>query len=217
MKNTDDFTPHAHHGHHGHHRRCGLGAPLPPESMGYGGFDRRRHGRAFAFAAEAGRPMMGERGPHGGRRARRGQVRDSVLKLLAEQPRNGYQIMTELADRTLGAWSPSPGAVYPCLSLLLDEKLIEACEIDHQKAYRLTETGQAAADALPEAPWAAEAGPQPDDSGARALWGEFRSLAKTLHLAHEQATPEQLAELTADLATLRRTIYARLADAPETA
>ena len=63
-------------------------------------------------------------GPAPRGRGRRGHVRTSILALLAEQPLNGYQIMQTLAERTDGAWKPSPGAVYPALSQLEDEGLI---------------------------------------------------------------------------------------------
>ncbi|MGH7486561.1 MAG: PadR family transcriptional regulator, partial [bacterium] len=48
-----------------------------------------------------------------GSRARRGDVRTAILALLAEQPRNGYQIMQELGDRSGGRWHPSAGSIYP--------------------------------------------------------------------------------------------------------
>ena len=59
-----------------------------------------------------------------GSRARRGDVRAAILSLLSEQPRNGYQIMRELAERSQGAWRPSPGSVYPSLQQLEDEGLV---------------------------------------------------------------------------------------------
>ena len=59
-----------------------------------------------------------------GARARRGDVRAAILSLLSEQPRNGYQIMRELAERSQGAWRPSPGSVYPQLQQLEDEGLV---------------------------------------------------------------------------------------------
>src|SRR5262245_7555128 len=59
-----------------------------------------------------------------GPRVRRGNVRAAILSLLAEQPRNGYQLMRELAERSQGAWRPSPGSVYPSLQQLEDEGLV---------------------------------------------------------------------------------------------
>ena len=89
-----------------------------------------RHGRGpFGFG-----PPWGGRGGHPpfpffrGPRARRGDVRAGILALLREQPRNGYQIMQELEQRSGGLWRPSPGSVYPALQLLEDEGLVRVEE-----------------------------------------------------------------------------------------
>src|SRR5690348_9204310 len=42
-------------------------------------------------------------------RARRGDVRTAILDVLAVEPMNGYQIIQQIAERTGGAWKPSPG------------------------------------------------------------------------------------------------------------
>ncbi|MFJ6777392.1 PadR family transcriptional regulator, partial [Kitasatospora sp. NPDC091257] len=54
-------------------------------------------------------------GPHGrrGGRARRGDVRASLLALLKERPMHGYEMIAEITERTGGAWRPSPGSIYP--------------------------------------------------------------------------------------------------------
>jgi DNA-binding PadR family transcriptional regulator len=65
-------------------------------------------------------------GRHGGKRGRGGRLLDYgefrhvVLTLLAEQPRHGYDIIRAVDQRTAGAYSPSPGVVYPTLALLED-------------------------------------------------------------------------------------------------
>ena len=56
---------------------------------------------------------MGPGGFRRGRKARRGDVRTAALLLLAEEPRNGYQIMQEIEERSGGVWSPSPGVGLP--------------------------------------------------------------------------------------------------------
>ncbi len=63
-------------------------------------------------------------GPPRGRRARRGAVKEAVLVLLAEDPRNGYALMQEIEARSEGAWRPSPGSIYPALAMMEDEGLI---------------------------------------------------------------------------------------------
>ena len=79
----------------------------------------------------------------GGPRARRGDVRAAILALLAEEPRNGYQLIQEIAERTQDMWRPSPGAVYPALSQLEDEGLVRAQELDGKRTFTLTDEGRA--------------------------------------------------------------------------
>ena len=74
-------------------------------------------------------------------RARRGDVRAAVLLLLAEAPRNGYQIIQELGERSRGAWRPSPGSVYPVLQQLEDEGLVVSSTADVGRLYRITDAG----------------------------------------------------------------------------
>src|SRR5271167_4922956 len=102
-------------------------------------------GRSFGFGprGEWG-GFGGPRGPRGrGRKARRGDIRTAALLLLAEEPRNGYQIMQEVSERSDGVWRPSPGSVYPALQQLEDEGLIRSDEIDGRKLFRLTDEGRA--------------------------------------------------------------------------
>src|SRR5271167_362012 len=133
--------------------RCG-----PPE----GGRARHRHRRfgagpggefgGFPFAGFA--PGGGRFGR--GRKARRGDIRTAALLLLAEEPRNGYQIMQEVEERSEGVWRPSPGSVYPALAQLEDEGLIRSEETDGRKLFVLTEAGREQIAARPEgapAPW----------------------------------------------------------------
>ncbi|MGW8700879.1 PadR family transcriptional regulator [Streptomyces eurythermus] len=93
----------------------------------------------------------GRGGPRG--RARRGDVRASLLALLKERPMHGYEMIQEIAERSGGAWKPSPGSVYPTLQLLEDEGLIASQSEGGKKLFALTESGRAAAEEGPDAPW----------------------------------------------------------------
>ncbi|MGH7606842.1 MAG: PadR family transcriptional regulator, partial [Gemmatimonadales bacterium] len=101
---------------------AGLPEPPDPEQHshrpGGPGHRGRRHGRGrFGPGFGPGFPPHGP-SPFGGRRGRRtnrGDVRTAVLALVAEQPRHGYEIIQEIAERSAGAWRPSPGSVYPTL------------------------------------------------------------------------------------------------------
>jgi len=148
-----------------------------------------------------------------GYRARRGQLRASILVLLAEQARNGYQLMGTIAARTASAWKPSPGALYPALTQLVEEGLIVEATVDGSRQYQLTETGQVEAAKQTPQPWedAALRGRQGFEERL-ALWREFRLLGGTLHLAQVSATPTQMVEITRSLKTQRRTIHKLLGD-----
>ena len=78
-----------------------------------------------------------------GRRMRRGNVRAAILLLLEEEPRNGYQVMQEIEQRSEGAWRPSPGSVYPAFQLLADEGLIRGEARDGGNVFELTDAGRA--------------------------------------------------------------------------
>ena len=93
---------------------------------------------------EAGRHGHGGWGPgeHRGPRARRGDVRTALLILLAEEPRNGYQLMQEIERRSDGAWRPSPGSVYPALQQLEDERLVATAEHDGNRVFEITDAGR---------------------------------------------------------------------------
>ncbi|MCX4809520.1 MULTISPECIES: PadR family transcriptional regulator [unclassified Streptomyces] len=94
----------------------------------------------------------GRGGPRGGR-ARRGDVRASILALLKDRPMHGYEMIQEIAERSGGAWKPSPGSVYPTLQLLEDEGLIASESEGGKKLFALTEAGRTAAEEGPDAPW----------------------------------------------------------------
>ena len=73
---------------------------------------------------------------------RHGALRLYLLKLLSEQPRHGYEVISLLEDRFFGLYAPSAGTVYPRLSRLEAEGLVEHEEIDGRKIYSLTDAGR---------------------------------------------------------------------------
>ena len=83
-------------------------------------------------------------GPRGRRRSRagRGDVRAAIISLLSEEPRNGYQIIQEINERTGGLWRVSSGSVYPAISQLEDEGLIEPADGNGRRLFALTEAGR---------------------------------------------------------------------------
>ncbi|GAA4816173.1 PadR family transcriptional regulator [Streptomyces ziwulingensis] len=129
------FGPFGPGGHGGPGGRGGPGGPGP-------------FGPGFGSGPWGGRGRGGPRG-----RARRGDVRASILALLKERPMHGYEMIQEIAERSGGAWKPSPGSVYPTLQLLEDEGLIANENEGGKKLFALTEAGRTAAEQGAEAPW----------------------------------------------------------------
>src|SRR4249920_2301425 len=107
-------------------------------SEGFGG-----PGGPGGFGGQGGhRGHGGFRGGRPRRRMRRGDVRAAILLLLEEEPRNGYQVMQEIEQRSEGAWRPSPGSVYPAFQLLADEGLIRSESRQGGNVYTLTDAGR---------------------------------------------------------------------------
>ena len=65
-----------------------------------------------------------------------------MLSLIAEQPRHGYELIRLIEALFHGAYSPSPGAIYPTLSQLEDMGLIAATQDEGRKRYAITEEGR---------------------------------------------------------------------------
>ena len=97
---------------------------------------------------------------HGRGRARRGDVRLALLRLLAEEPRNGYQLMQEIEERSEGVWRPSPGSVYPTLAQLEDEGLIHSAQAEGTRTFEITDAGREHLEKRADepAPWEPAAG-----------------------------------------------------------
>ncbi|MGW4200564.1 PadR family transcriptional regulator [Streptomyces sp. NPDC004726] len=136
------------HGHEHGHGPCG------PGHQGRGGFEGRRGAFGQFGPPFGGGPFGGGHGRGGGRgRARRGDVRASILALLKDRPMHGYEMIQEIGERSGGAWKPSPGSVYPTLQLLEDEGLIVSASEGGKKLFTLTDSGRAEAESGPDAPW----------------------------------------------------------------
>jgi DNA-binding PadR family transcriptional regulator len=141
----------------------------------------------------------------------RGDVRAAVLALLAEKPMHGYQIISEIAERSGGAWKPSAGSVYPTLQLLADEGLITAEEADGRKTYSLTEAGRAEAEASADraAPWQTSGARESGGMGALPKAGI--ELAQAAAQVQRTGTPEQVKQAVEALDEARRRLYSILA------
>ena len=151
--------------------------------------------------------------PFGGPKAARGDVRAAILALLREAPRNGYQIMSDIEERSGGAWRPSPGAVYPALSALADEGLIIAEESGGRRTFSLTDAGREYVAENPEMARGAWESSQQQE--AWQLPGLFASAARLgsgiVQLAHA-GSPAQVIAAERLLERTRRELYRILAE-----
>jgi len=94
---------------------------------------------------------IGDEGWGGGRRSRRarrmfesGELRLVLLKLIADEPRHGYDLIRAIEELTGGEYAPSPGVIYPTLTLLQDMGHIEEAAGDGpRKRFQATDEGRA--------------------------------------------------------------------------
>ena len=93
---------------------------------------------------------FGDEGWSGGRRGRRarrmfegGELRLVLLKLIADDPRHGYDLIRAIEEMTGGEYAPSPGVVYPTLTLLQDMGFIEESAVEGpRKPFQATDEGR---------------------------------------------------------------------------
>jgi DNA-binding PadR family transcriptional regulator len=75
-------------------------------------------------------------------RCERGAVRWLVLDAIATQPRHGYEVIQAIAERSRGAYKPSPGVVYPTLQMLEDVGHARPLVQGERKTYEITAEGK---------------------------------------------------------------------------
>jgi DNA-binding PadR family transcriptional regulator len=200
-----------HGGHFWHEHRDMIAGAVRGRERGRG----RGRGRGDDFGPGFGR--HGGFGPGFGRgpKVRRGDVRAAILALLVEEPMHGYQIITELGERSGGAWRPSPGSVYPTLSALEDQGLVTADQREGKRVFALTDEGRAEAAAAADgpAPWdEAAAG----DTSLHDLRGLMVQVAKATMQVAQAGTDGQMKAASEILTDARRKIYLVLADGGDT-
>jgi DNA-binding PadR family transcriptional regulator len=119
----------------------GFGFPAAILAMGLGG-------RGRGWGRGWGEGWSGDWGGHGGGRGRRrvldsGELRLVLLKLIADQSRHGYDLIRAVEEMTHGEYAPSPGIVYPSLTMLQDMGLIDEVKTEgSRKAFEITADGK---------------------------------------------------------------------------
>ncbi|WP_198351715.1 PadR family transcriptional regulator [Streptomyces typhae] len=200
---------HEHRHGHGHGR-----GPYGPGREGREGFEGRRAAFGpFGPGFGGGGPWGGGRGGRGGPRgrARRGDVRASILALLKDRSMHGYEMIQEIAERSGGAWKPSPGSVYPTLQLLEDEGLIISESEGGKKLFSLTDAGREAAAEGPDAPWE-EAGRGVDWEALTEIRQAGFGLMEAFGQVWKTGSKEQREKALAVINDARKKLYLILAD-----
>ena len=188
--------------------------------MNRGRPDDRRRGRRddipylgfdFGFG-----PGPGHQGRRRGRRrgGRGGDVRAAALLLLADHPAHGYQLIQEIAERSDGAWTPSPGSIYPVLQQLEDEGLIEFDRVDGRKTATLTADGRTYVEEQREelgTPWE-DATRGDERTVAREAGEALKGLVVAWRQVMHTGSPAQQTRASAVLDDARRSMYGILAN-----
>ena len=130
-----------HHRHRGGPPRLGGDGPRqgparPADPGGARGADRAAPHARRPVRRLPGRSAAAAAGPRAAAAPGAATSALALLRLLAEEPRNGYQLMQTIEERSDGRWRPSPGSVYPTLAQLEDEGLIRSTERDGARRSR---------------------------------------------------------------------------------
>jgi DNA-binding PadR family transcriptional regulator len=167
---------------------------------------------AELFGLAQGQP---QRGP----KVRRGDVRAAILDMLKDEPMNGYQLISQIAERSGGAWKPSPGSVYPTIQQLEDEGLVEADDERGRRTLRLTEEGRRYVEerAVEMAETWAPFGEQRQANGDEYanLKPEIGQVMAAVWQIVTTGTDRQRRDAINILIETRRKLYGLLADGPE--
>ena len=200
--NRHNHTPHGlpHHPENEYHHDDFREGPGPADGP------RGRRRGPFGGHPRGG-PEGHDRGHRHDRRSRRrGDVRVAVLLLLAEESMHGYQLMQTITERTDGAWSPSPGAIYPTLNQLEDEGLVQIDTSGGRKEVSLTEAGRIHVEEH-QAEWP---NPLTTENGPR-LRELMHSLGEAVRQVGRTGTETQRQQAAKELIDVRRRIYLILA------
>lgn len=196
------------------------GSPWGGGSWGadWSGWDGPRRGRpgpppwvAGLFGLAQG---MQQRGP----RVRRGDVRAAILDVLSAEPMNGYQVISQIAERSSGAWKPSPGSVYPTISQLEDEGLVTSDDSAGRRTLRLTDEGRAYVAAHPEElarvwePFDSPSSEERDPTEFANLKPEIGAVMNAVWQIITTGTEQQRRDAVEVLVETRRKLYGLLAD-----
>ena len=126
---------------------------------------------------------------------------------------HGYQLIQQMAERSSGVWRPSPGSVYPTLSQLADEGLIQVSSDEGRNVASLTDAGKAYVEEHREklgSPWDEVAGSVKEE--AFDVKGELGALMGAVTQVLRVGSAAQVGQVTKILGDTRKSLYRILAD-----
>ena len=135
-----------------------------------------------------------------------GELRLIMLQLIAESPRHGYDLIREIEELTGGAYAPSPGVVYPTLTLLDEMGLVEERQSEGaKKRFAATDAGRQHLDENREQVDALmarlkELGSDRRQEGGSPVWRAMRNLGVAIR--NRVATGDVSSDTAHDIAAL---------------
>ena len=150
-----------------------------------------------------GREMWG---PGGGGRARRGDIKFLILTVLADGPRHGYDVITALEEKSNGRYRPSPGSVYPTLTMLEEGGFITGEQTDGKRTFTITDAGRTLLASKPAG------AVEDDEDGGIDLRGAAMKLGAAVMQAARASDGATQERVRAILDGARREIYKILAE-----
>jgi DNA-binding PadR family transcriptional regulator len=139
-----------------------------------------------------------ERGGRGPRVFAPGDLKLLLLALIADQPCHGYDLIRQIEGLFDGAYSPSPGVIYPTLTFLEESEMIQGDAAGGKKRYQITDAGQ---QSLKEQAVALDGVKMRIDVSKRSLRGHDRpaeiheavhNLRHALQMHHGRWSPEEI-------------------------
>lgn len=176
---------------------CGSGSR---RGKRWGAMNGQKFARAFAAAA-----FEGAKAKRRARVFRRGELRLVLLHLVSQEPRHGYDLIQQIEELTGGHYAPSPGIVYPTLTLMADMDLIdEKVDDSGKKVYSIADAGTTllaeeekhVADILARLEGIAQMDQAVDGASIRRAVGNMKSAIR-IRLADEEKGSEKILDVAA--------------------
>lgn len=140
-------------------------------------------------------------------RMRRGDIKFLLLEIIKDNPRHGYEIISELETRS-GGYRPSPGSVYPTLQMLEEGGFLTSEQIEGKKVYTITEAGLAMLEERGAQPFAAN----PKMAQAFEIRKSLMKFGATVMDGVRDGDEETIKKISEIVNQARRDIYSILAE-----